>query len=260
MKSRGNRDEIVLATKVGANPKNLDDIKNSDGSVIDNWWLYGEGLSEDAINKAIEGSLKRLQTDYIDLYYAHVEDVNTPLKETLGVFNELIEKGIVKSIGCSNHRTWRLERSRNICHENNWQEYSCIQQFHTYLRPDPAKREIHTNNELLDYITHNPEINLIAYTPTFWGNYAKIPKDADNSAWGIFNTKELDNRLAALDQIAKEKDCTRIQIVFAWLVQNTPSSIPLIATSSIEHLDEDLESLNIKLSEDDLKILNEAKA
>ncbi len=260
MKSRDNRDEIVLATKVGANPKNINDIKNPDGTMIDNWWSYGEGLSKEAINNAIKGSLKRLQTDYIDLYYAHVEDLNTPLKETLGTFNELIEKGIIRSIGCSNHRTWRLERSRHICQQNNWIEYSCIQQFHTYLRPDPAKRGIHTNNELLDYILYNPEINLIAYTPTIYGNYAKIPKDADNSVWGDFNTKELDNRLAALDQITKEKDCTRIQIIFAWLVQNAPSSVPLVTTSSIEHLDEDLESLNIKLSENDLKVLNEAKA
>ncbi len=260
MKSRGNRNDIILATKVGANTKNIDDIKNPDGSLIDNWWLHGEGLSKDAINNAIKGSLDRLQTDYIDLYYAHVEDVNTPLEETLSTFNNLIDNGIIKAIGCSNHRAWRLERSRNICKENNWQEYSCIQQFHTYLRPDPAKRGMYTDIELLDYITNNPEINLVAYTPTIWGNYAKIPKDADITAWGEFNTRELKNRLSALDLIAEKHHSTRIQIVFAWLVQNTPSSVPLIATTSIEHLNEDIDSLDIKLSKDDLKILNEAQA
>ena len=92
MRQCGTRDRVFVATKVGAAP--------------------GEDLSHAAINAAVDGSLRRLGTDHVDLYYAHVDHRSVPLEETLGAFGELVSAGKVRYIGCSNYAAWRLERAR----------------------------------------------------------------------------------------------------------------------------------------------------
>lgn len=102
--ARGNRDEVFISTKGGARPTVPGDTTLASA----------EGLSAPAIAKAAEGSLRRLGTDHIDLYWSHIEDRSVPLEETLGALNELAQAGKIRSAGASNIATWRLERARNL--------------------------------------------------------------------------------------------------------------------------------------------------
>ncbi len=258
MKNRRNRDHIVLSTKLGANVEDLSSIRNSDGSLMSDWYLRGEGLSKKAIIAAIEGSLKRLQTDHIDLYYAHVEDAEIDPQETLEAFDQLEKQGKIRAIGCSNHRTWRIERAKQISQKNNLIEYCCTQDLHTYLQPDPMKRALFATQEKLDYLRHNPEVALIAYTPTLWGKYAQTEKYEDPSFWDEFYGPTTAAKLNALREIAAKHNASEIQIVYAWMMQNSPPAVPLIATSSVQHLLENLAACKISLSDGDLNILNKA--
>lgn len=260
MKARGNRDKIVLATKVGANVHNIDTIKNPDGSIVDDWYLRGEGLSRDAIFKAVEGSLKRLQTDRIDLYYAHVEDPSVDPEETLSAFDDLAKEGKIRAIGCSNHSIWRVERAKQISRAKGLIEYCCVQDLHSYLKPLPSKRNRYATNDTLDYIKNNPETTLVSYTPTLWGQLSRVEEYGNSDFWGEFYTRDTENRLQVLKETARAHNATEVQIVFAWMMQTNPSAVPLMATKSVEHIKENIAASDIQLSEEEINRLDIAGA
>jgi aryl-alcohol dehydrogenase-like predicted oxidoreductase len=112
---RGARDRIVLASKVGARPE-------QPGLGLE----AAEGLSAKAIHAAIDGSLRRLGTDSVDVYYAHIEDRSVPLEETTGTLAELVADGKAGELGCSNHATSRIERARAVARGRGWPVYTCI--------------------------------------------------------------------------------------------------------------------------------------
>ena len=118
LKERGCRDQVVLASKVGFAYPGI-----------------SYGTSARQIREECEKSLQRLQTDYLDLYYLHTDDENTPLEETLSAMDTLVREGKVRAIGASNFSAWRLERARQICQANHWTQICCIQQRYSYLRP-----------------------------------------------------------------------------------------------------------------------------
>src|SRR5690606_17184635 len=121
--SRGGRDRLVLASKVGSG-------LNPQGNP--------EGLSASVIREQLAGSLRRLGTDYLDIYYAHREDRSTPDEETLATFHEAVQAGKVRSLGASNHAAWRLAETRTLAAAKGWTPYSVVQQRYSYLRPRPA--------------------------------------------------------------------------------------------------------------------------
>lgn len=257
MKSRGNRNRIVLATKAGANIADLKTVLKPDGTIVDDWFLHGEGLSEKAITEAIEGSLRRLQTDCIDLYYAHVEDPSVDPGETMKAFDKLYRQGKIRAIGASNHSPWRVERARQISKANGWIEYCCMQDFHTYLQPLPSRRSRYAGPGVCDYIRNNPSMSLISYTPTLWGKYSQMEGRTGADFWGEFYTVETDEKVKRLRNLAKKYSATVIQIVYAWILRNNPPAIPLIATSSIEHLKENMEAEKLMITKEDMDILNQ---
>ncbi|MBY9007723.1 MAG: aldo/keto reductase [Candidatus Lokiarchaeota archaeon] len=265
MNDRQNRADIFIATKVGANMKDINKVKDPDGNLVSNYEDFREGLSKKTIIDAIDKSLKRLKTDYIDLYYAHIDDINTPLEETLEAFNYLVDEGKIRYIGCSNYRTWRLERAKNISKTNGWAEYCCIQKLHTYLRPVPRAKSIYnknsvrfTDDELLDYCIRNEDVSLLAYSPTLLGLYNNKERRSDkkNWLWNDYSSPDTEARLKAIEIVAEELDITPIQVLFAWMQQNNPMAIPLIAASNEEQLKENLESAKIDLSKEKIKYLN----
>jgi len=259
IQSRGNREQIVLATKVGAHIPDISTVTQADGSLRPDWYLHGEGLSKTAIINAIEGSLRRLRTDYIDLYYAHVEDAKVEQLETLEAFQILHQQGKIRAIGCSNHHTWRLERARQLSREHQLISYCCTQDLHTFLPPDPNQRVLFANEEKLDYLRQNPEITLVAYTPTLWGKLAQTDRYEDVNFWEEFYTPTTPTRLKALRKTAVHHEASEIQIVYAWMMQNTPRAVPLITTSSVAHLRENIASIKIKLSQEEMQMLNHPK-
>ena len=256
MKERGNRDQIFLSTKVGAKP-------NVDGADFRN----AEGLSAAVIERSVEASLRRLDTDTIDLYYAHIDHRSVPLEETLAAFDRIVKAGKVRFIGCSNMTAWRIAEARLISRAHDWAEYVCVQQSYSYLRPKPSVAyavnhalapdwgiEVRVDAGVRDYCETHGDFSIVAYSPLMRGAYAGAPMPDECVG------SDTDARLAALGQVAAETGATRNQVVLAWLMQNTPPAIPLFGASSAEQLRENLGALKVTLTPEQVAFLNHAGA
>jgi aryl-alcohol dehydrogenase-like predicted oxidoreductase len=234
MRERGNRDDIFLATKVGG-------------------W-HDEGLGAAAIARGIEGSLERLGTDRVDLYYAHVEDCSVPQEETVGAFGELVTAGKVRHVGCSNAPAWRIERARGIARAGGGAPYCCVQQRHSYLLPRPGTdlgRQLASSPELLDYCA-DQGVGLLAYSVLLGGAYTRDDRPLPDGYAGA----DADARLAVLREVAEQTGATPNQVVLAWLLRGSPPVIPLIGASSEEQLAGSLDALEVELSAEQLERLN----
>lgn len=251
MKERGNRKDIFLATKVGANPVDREKVNEDFLGAV-------EGLSREAIINGVNGSLKRLQTDYIDLLYIHIDYRAVPLEETLGALNELIREGKVKHIGCSNLKSWRVQEAKDICRRNSWVEFSAIQQSYTYLNPRQGSDfwvNEYVDDSLLDYIDHYKDITLMAYSPLMSGYYTRPERRETYWRKEFYENAGNEKKLEALTTIAKKYNTNENQIVLAWMLQKDIPAIPLIAASKLEQLIENMESENVVLNKEDLEHL-----
>jgi aryl-alcohol dehydrogenase-like predicted oxidoreductase len=229
MKARGNRAAMFVATKVGFPYIGTE-----------------RGLRADQIEVECEKSLKRLGSDVIDLYYAHVDDRTTPLEETMAAFDRLLRAGKVRSIGASNFLAWRLEAARWVSRNNGWAEYCCIQQRHSYVRPKPGAgfgNQVASNDDLLDYCRARG-LRLLAYSPLLSGAYTR----ADRPFGEQYRGPDTDARVAALNAVAREVGATANQVVLAWMAQSEPAVIPLVAASTVEQMEENLGALHVTLS------------
>ena len=235
--ARNNRNQLVIATKVGFN---RDDI--------------GPSLSKDTIQKEMEGSLKRLQTDYVDLFYAHTDMRTDPLEETLAAFNDQVVAGRARALGCSNYLAWRIEKARNLSRTRGFTEYCCVQQRFTYLRPVPGASfapQVCGNDDLLDYCRENGDFRMLAYSPLLAGAYTRKDREIASQYIG----PDTENRLRVLAEISRETDATPNQIVYAWMMSGTPGIIPLTAPSNTEQLEENLGSLEVSLTKNQIERL-----
>jgi len=262
MRQRGNREQIFLATKVGARLKDPARIRDADGNILwDRREEEFEYLSPAVIRKGIEGSLRRLGTDHVDLYYAHIDDRHTPLEDTLEALNRLVEAGKVRYVGCSNFRTWRLERARRISDVNGWASYTAIQQQYSYFRPKPGADfgiAAHADDELLNYLRANEEVAFLAYSPLLKGIYDDEEKRKQYYDWPLFDTQENLARLEVLTEMAKSLGLSNHQLVLAWLAHHQPRVIPILGASSVEQLDHNLQALSIELTADQMNRLDNA--
>jgi aryl-alcohol dehydrogenase-like predicted oxidoreductase len=240
MRARGNRSQLVIATKVGFNRADI-----------------GASLAAGTIAAELDGSLRRLGTDYVDLYYAHGDIRENPLEETLAAFDRAVKAGKVRALGCSNYLTWRIERARQLSRSRGWAEYCCIQQRFTYLRPQPGAafgRQRSGTDELLDYCRENPDFRMLAYSPLLGGAYTRTDKSLPRQYAGA----DSERRLAALAEIADEAGATPSQIIYAWLIGSDPAIIPLTAPTSLAQLEENLKSLEVTLTPEQMARLNTA--
>jgi aryl-alcohol dehydrogenase-like predicted oxidoreductase len=240
MRDRGNREELFIATKVGFNRADI-----------------GPSLSRSTIEREFAGSLKRLGTDFVDLYYAHADIRTDPLEETLETFNELVVSGKARHLGCSNYLAWRIERARQISRHHGWAEYCCVQQRFTYLRPRPGASfapQMSGNDDLLDYCRENEPFRMLAYSPLLNGAYVREDRPIPDTYLGADSKA----RLSELEAIAADHDATVPQIIYAWLLGGDPAIIPLTAPTRLEQLEENLAALAIELSADELARLDTA--
>jgi len=260
MKERKNRHKIFLATKAGAKIKDPSIIRDSNGNVI--WEIVPEnyqGLSGNTIRKAVEDSLRRLQTDYIDLYYVHIDDRKIPLEESLSTLNDLVVEGKIKQIGCSNYKTWRLAEARNISRSNNWPLYTAIQQQYSYFQPKYNADfgvGVNANDELFDYLKNNNDLTLVAYSPLLKGIYDSEEKRRSYYNWSLFDTFDNKKRLEVVTQIANEMNVSNNQLVLAWLLNHEPRVIPILGFSSSEQFTQNMKAVDIRLSVDQMNRLN----
>ena len=241
MRQRGNRGQIFLASKVGFEYPGVE-----------------RGLAAAQIEEECNKSLRRLGVETIDLYYAHVDDRNTPLEETMAAFDRLVRAGKVRFLGASNFLAWRLAQVHALSAANGWPDYCCIQQRHTYLRPKPGRGfdpQIAANDDLLDYCRSHP-ITLLAYSSLLSGAYTRPDRSIPEEYLG----PDSDARLTALAEVAAAHNASPNQVILAWMLGGDPLALPVMAAGSEAQMAENLGALDLVLSADEMQRLTSAGA
>ena len=241
LKNRNSRKDIIIATKVGSD--------------------MGEGVSlkKAYIIKAAEDSLKRLQTDYIDLYQSHRDDNNTPPEETLSAYETLIQQGKVRFIGASNFTAERLQQSISAAN-NGLPHYISFQpEYNLYNRQQFEKE--------YQQLCIEENIGVICYfglaSGFLTGKY-RSEADLDKSKRGAGIKKYFDERgkktLTALDEVSNTYNTTHAAVALAWLIAQPGITAPIASATSVEQLQELLECVKLDLKEEDIQKLTEASA
>jgi aryl-alcohol dehydrogenase-like predicted oxidoreductase len=238
MKSRGNRDKIIVATKVGS--------QMAPGK---------KGLSKKYVLSEVETSLKRLQTDYIDLYQTHKDDPETPIEETLEAYDQLVKEGKVRFIGASNLSAERLEKSLQISEEKNLPPYQTLQpKYNLYDREFESEYAEVVKKYNLGVITY------YSIASGFLSGKYQTQNDFSKSPRGKGMDKYLNPKgftiLALLKELSGKYQCSFATISLAWLIQNPLVTAPIASATDKKQLNELMESVNMNLSEEDLKRLN----
>ena len=214
------------------------------------------GCRASQIRAECEKSLKRLKTDYIDLYYLHMDDKSTPFEESFGELTALVKEGKIRYVGVSNFTAQRLWEAQEAVERCGLESFVCVQNKYSYLRARPNSdfmRQAIADDAVLGF-AREKEIGVIAYSPLLKGYYGNREKQLDERyAW-----EDSDIRLRALDEVALERGATASQIVYAWLLSHSPSVLPIAAASKREQLTEAVGALDIKLSDAEIKRLNDA--
>lgn len=253
----GKRDEIFLATKGSGWVANAEEVRAGSADL----WSSFEGAGGDTLRRALDDSLRRLGTDHVDLYYVHVDDLVTPLEETLSALASIVAAGKARYIGWSNVRTWRLERIRQLALANGWPVPVAVQQQHSYLRADPFSDETFSvvSAEQLDYVRQHDDLSLVAYSALLKGLYDVPEKRSADYGRGSYGGPANAARLDAVDKLAADLGATAGQVVLAWLLaQTTPRVIPLIGPRLLEHYEAALPAVDLELSPHHLALLNAA--
>jgi aryl-alcohol dehydrogenase-like predicted oxidoreductase len=219
-----------------------------------------KGLSPAYIRKAIDASLKRLQTDYIDLYQSHWDDPETPFEDVLGTYKELIDAGKVRAIGASNLTPERLTEALDVARTNNLPRYESLQPlYNLYDRADFENG--------LEKICRENELGVISYYSLAAGFLTGKYRSADDlgqSARGKSVEKYLTDRgsriIAALDDVARNLDVTPAQVAIAWLIAQPSITAPIASATRSAQLGDLIAAAELKLSDDEIALLNKASS
>jgi aryl-alcohol dehydrogenase-like predicted oxidoreductase len=238
IRKRKNRKDIVICTKVG---KPMGPGKT--------------GLSAKYIRQAVDDSLKRLQTDYIDLYQSHDDDPHTPMEETLGVYTDLIREGKIRAIGASNFTADRLAASLEISKANSYARYETLQPAYNLY-----DRSIETD---IQPLCVREDIGILSYyglaSGFLTGKY-RGPEDLGKSVRGKGIQKYFDARgmkiLSALDEISMKYKTAPATIALAWLMTRPAVVAPIASATSVQQLEDLLNAVKIELDKESIKILS----
>jgi aryl-alcohol dehydrogenase-like predicted oxidoreductase len=243
LKSRGGRSKVVLATKVGWDRGAL-----------------GKGLSKNYILRSIEGSLSRLQTDYVDLYQSHIDDSGTPLEETLTASALLIEQGKVRAIGASNYDAPRLAEALDMSKHGRLARYESLQPRYNLYDRAPFEGELETlcRREGLGVIPY------YALAAGFLTGKYRSEKDFGQSprggGMGSYLTERGRRILAALDRVAADLGATPAQIALAWLIARPTVTAAIASATSLRQFGELAEAVQLKLDRAAIEELDRASA
>lgn len=246
MRARKNRDHLVIATKVGS-------LMRNDPSA--------HGLSRQYILKEVEDSLKRLQTDYIDLYQAHRDDPNTPLDETLATFNDLVQQGKVRYIGASNYSAARLREALQISEQHGYARYECVQPPYNLVNRTEYERD-------LEPLCLEQGLGVITYSSLasgfLTGKY-RSGQDLPSSP----RAKRIQERymneknfrvLEQVDHIAEAHHATDSQVALAWVIARPGITAAIASATSVEQVRELLGSLDLQLTAEEMQTLDMVSA
>jgi aryl-alcohol dehydrogenase-like predicted oxidoreductase len=240
------RQDVIIATKVrGA----MSDDPND------------RGLSRHHIMNAVDESLRRLQTDYIDLYQTHAYEEHTPLEETLRAMDDLVRMGKVRYVGCSNYPAWRLMKALWVSDANGYVRYDSLQPHYNMVH----RREF---EEELQPLCQDQGLGVIPYSPLaagfLTGKYRRDePLPESDRAEGVQKRYMNERGFQALDKleaVAQEHNATMAQTAIAWILANPTVSSAIIGANSVEQLRDTMKGAEIKMSEEQKQMLDEATA
>ncbi len=241
MKSRGNRKDVILATKVGG--------ENG---------VHPVDTSKKHILEAVDKSLQRLQTDYIDLYYTHFDDEKTPVEETLEAYDEIIKAGKVRYIGASNISPERLEASFAAAEKNGLPKYQALQPHYNLVERDGYESKYAALAEKYN-LTVFPYWSLAAGFLT--GKY-RSKEDLSKSVRGGSVEKYLTEKglgvIAALDKVAEKHNTSQATVSLAWLLAQPHIGAPIASATSESQLQTLFNAPELQLDAEDLALLNQA--
>jgi len=238
LKKSGKRDQVILATKVGIE----------------------KGLAPNYIQDAVEDSLRRMQTDHIDLYQAHKDDPKTPLEHTLGAFDRLIQQGKVRFIGASNYSGARLREALEVSKENGLPAYQTLQPHYNLLEREEYEAD-------LAPVAQEYGLGVIPYfslaSGFLTGKY-RSKADLAGKARGGMVEKYLNDRgldvLQTLDSIAKAHNSTPARVALAWLLTRPGITAPIASATTADQLNELVEASKLSLERNSIEKLSAASA
>jgi aryl-alcohol dehydrogenase-like predicted oxidoreductase len=241
LKRSGRRDQVIIATKVG--------LDMGSGK---------KGLSRARTLSAAEESLRRLQTDYVDLYQSHKEDPETPIEETLGAYADLIRQGKVRAIGASNYKAASLAAALAASKKTGLPRYESLQPQYSLVERGEYESE-------LEALCVKEGLGVINYWPLASGFLTgKYRSEADltksprgQSAKRYLNDSGL-GILAALDQVAQNHTSTPAQVALAWCLARPGITAPIASATNLTQLDDLMQSVNLELDRGSIEILNRA--
>lgn len=243
LKRSGKRQEVVVATKVG--------MDMGPGK---------KGLSKDYILRSADDSLRRLQTEYIDLYQSHQDDPQTPLEETLEAFDQLIKQGKVRAIGASNYSAARLAEALNVSKSHGLARYESLQPLYNLYDRAVYEDEL----EPLCVKEGLGVINFYSLAAGFLTGKYRSEDDLSKSARGGTVKKYLNERgfgiVEALDQVAAQYNSTPAQVALAWLIARPSITAPIASATSVEQLNDLIEATRLELDHSAIELLDHASA
>jgi len=237
LKQSGARDSVLIATKVGMMPG---------------------GLKPDRIRDAVQGSLDRLGTDVIDLYFAHKDDPDVPLGEVLGAFAELVDAGLVRAIGASNYSADRLAEALRVSDDKGLPRFTAMQPELNLLDRDQYEGALQRLciDEGLGVVTY------FSLASGYLSGKYRGPDDLGKSPRGARAKPYLEGKgpavLAAMDRISAETGATLSQIALAWVAAQPGVTAPIASATTVAQLDELLGSAELQLNEEQLAALSAA--
>ncbi|KZC21051.1 MULTISPECIES: aldo/keto reductase [Rhodanobacter] len=242
LKQSGKRAQVVISTKVAK-------------------WTEQPGLSPVNLQQAVDGSLRRLQVDCIDLYQAHQDDASVPMEDTLGAFARLIEAGKVRAIGASNFGAARFADALAVSKRHGLPRYESLQPEYNLVRRAGYEQE-------LEPLIRRENIGVISYyalaSGFLSGKYRSAADLAKSSARGGAVKKYLNPRglqvLAALDAVAAAHGATPAQAALAWLIARPGLTAPIVSATRVEQLHELLGATSLQLSDDEIAQVDLASA
>ncbi|MFC0273839.1 aldo/keto reductase [Metabacillus herbersteinensis] len=242
LKDYANRDEVVIATKVFFPTHEAPNIG---------------GLSRKAIMSEIDKSLKRLGTDYIDLYLIHRWDYNTPIEETMEALHEVVKSGKARYIGASSMMAWQFLKANNVAEKNGWTKFVAMQNHYNLLYREEEREMMPLCKE--------EKIGVIPYSPLASGRLTRdwsettFRSETDQVQKAKYDaTADADRSVVErVAEIADKRGVARAHVALAWLLQKEPVTAPIIGATKTSHLENAVAALSIKLTPEEIAFLEE---
>jgi 1-deoxyxylulose-5-phosphate synthase len=238
LRDLADRDEIVLATKVFM--------------PVDRDGPNAKGLSRKSIMAAIDASLRRLQTDYVDLYQIHRWDPQVPIEETLEALHDVVKSGKARYIGASSMWAWQFSKALHVADTNGWTRFVTMQDHYNLLNREEER-------EMLP-LCADEGIGVIPWSPLARGkltrDWNQTTNRSESDQFGRTLYPDSDKQIVdAVAQVATERGVSRAQVALAWVMSNPVVDAPIVGATKAHHLDDAVAAVDLELTDDEIELL-----